>query len=86
MKPSLGRIVRYIGKEGAHSPRAAIVTCAQADVQPDTDLAPLDTAMHVYLWVFTPGSAGFVETNIPYDENGAPGTWSWPPILLRRNW
>lgn len=79
MKPTLGRIVRYVGKQGACSPRAAVVTCSQADVQPGTDLTPLDSDMHVYLWVFTPGSAGFAENNIPYDESGAPGTWSWPP-------
>lgn len=79
-KPTLGRIVRYVGKYGIQATRAAIVSCTTADIVPGGDVAPLDSDMHVHLTVFTPGEAGmFPEMNIPYDENGAPGTWCWPP-------
>jgi hypothetical protein len=79
-KPSLGRIVRYVGKHGINAPRAAIVTCSVADVVPDGLVAPLDSDMHVHLSVFTPSPQNsFPEFNIPFDPDGAPGTWSWPP-------
>lgn len=79
MKPSLGRIVRYIGKYGVNAPRAAIVSCSQADVIADTELPPLDSDMHVHLHVFTPSEQGcFTEYNVPYSVGGEPGTWSWP--------
>lgn len=75
--PTLGRIVRYIGNRGVHAPRAAIVTCTQADIVPGGDVAPLDSATHVHLHVFTPSTLeGFPEFNVPYDADGAPGTWS----------
>lgn len=80
VKPTLGCIVRYVGRYGVHAPRAAIVTCTQADVVAGTELAPLDDDMHVHLTVFTPSAkAVFAEENVPYDPSGSPGTWSWPP-------
>ena len=80
MKPSLGRIVRYVGKYGINAPRAAIVSCSLADLLPEGDAPALDSDMHVHLTVFTPSEAGmFPECNIPYSEGGEPGTWSWPP-------
>jgi hypothetical protein len=80
MQPSLGRIVHYVGKHGIHAKRAAIVSCSVADLLPEGDAPGLDSQMHVHLTVFTPSEAGFFpEFNIPYDPEGAPGTWSWPP-------
>jgi hypothetical protein len=75
--PTLGDRVKYVGKLGASSPRVAFVTSSYLDVQPGTDLIPLSSPMHVYLWVFTPRSVGFPESDVPYDPEGAPGTWSW---------
>lgn len=80
-KPTLGRIVRYVGKYGIQATRAAIVSCTTADIVPGGDVASLDSDMHVHLTVFTPSESGmFPEVNIPYDEGGAPGTWCWPPM------
>lgn len=83
-KPSLGRIVHYVGKQGVHARRAAIVSCSLADIVEGGDVQPLDDDMHVHLAVFTTPSDPaavpmFAEFNVPYDENGAPGTWSWVP-------
>ncbi len=78
--PALGRIVHYVGKLGVNARRAAIVTCTTADVHEGTDLTPLTDSAHVHLHVLTPGDRGFfVEYDVPYDAEGAPGTWSWPP-------
>ena len=79
-KPSLGCIVRYVGKYGINAPRAAIVSCSLADLQAEGDAPLLDSDMHVHLTVFTPSRQGmFGEFNVPYDPDAAPGTWSWPP-------
>lgn len=90
MKPTLGRIVHYRGKEGRLSMRAAIVTGTVDSVTQDGidagDVPGFDSDEHVHLWVFTPGSsAGFAEFNVPHgqgDEHGddiPPGSWCWPP-------
>lgn len=80
MQPTLGRIVHYVGKQGVNATRAAVITCTTAEVHEGTDLTPLTSGMHVHLHVFTPGPRGFfVEEDIPFDPDGAPGTWSWPP-------
>lgn len=79
MKPTTGRIVRYVGKQGVHAHRAAVVTMADDTWIREGDIDPLDSDTHVHLWVFTPGSeVGFAEMNIPYDPAKAPGTWHWP--------
>lgn len=79
-KPSLGRIVHYVGKQGVNAKRAAIVTCTVDEFHEGTELAPLSSDTHVHLHVLTPGPRGFfVEDDIPYSEGGEPGTWSWPP-------
>lgn len=92
MKPSLGRIVHYRGKQGLNAMRAAIVTADVRSLDPrgvDAGLIPaLDSDEHVHLWVFTPGEAGgFTEYNVPHgkgrdpgiDNEIPPGTWCWPP-------
>lgn len=80
MTPSLGRVVLYVGKHGIHAPRAALVSCSQADLTLDGNAPDLDSDMHVHLHVLTPSERGFfVEFNVPYSEAGEPGTWSWPP-------
>ncbi len=94
MKPTLGRIVHYRGKQGFLAGRAAIVTCDVSSLDPrgvEGGFIPgLDSDEHVHLWVFTPGEAGgFTEYNVPRGEapdgeaiNAStipPGTWCWPP-------
>lgn len=88
MKPTLGRIVHYRGKQGYHAMRAAIVTCDANSLDPrgvEAGVIPaLDSDEHVRLWVFTPGEAGgFTEYNVapgePGDDGIPPGTWMWPP-------
>ena len=81
-RPSTGRIVRYRGKIGHQAARAAIVTADVTTLDPRGvsagQVEPLDSPMHVHLWVFTPGgAAGFAESNVPYGDG--PGQWSWPP-------
>lgn len=81
-KPTTGRILRYVGKQGFNAIRAAIVMADVHTLDPrgvESGVIPaLDSDMHVHLWVFTPGeSGGFTEYNIgPGTE---PGQWSWPP-------
>jgi len=89
VKPTLGRIVHYRGKQGFHAMRAAIVTVDVRSLDPrgvEAGVIPdLDSSEHVHLWVFTPGeSGGFTEYNVPpgqADEHGEipPGSWCWPP-------
>lgn len=87
MKPTLGRIVHYRGKQGLHAMRAAIVT-ATVDTLDSRgveagQVPPLSSDQHVHLWVFTPaaagvnaGTGGFPEFDVPRGEpDGAePGT------------
>lgn len=90
MRPTVGRIVRYVGKLGVNAVRPAIVTVDQDTYVDHDEGVPLDSDQHAHLWVFTtksrtahengaPGMAGFHEMNVPYDADGAPGTWHWPP-------
>lgn len=92
MKPTLGRIVHYRGKQGRQAMRAAIVTGTVDSITSDGiesgDVPALDSEDHVHLWVFTPGSSGgFPEFNVlcgePHesqrDQEIPPGTWGWPP-------
>jgi hypothetical protein len=89
VKPTVCRIVRYVGKQGVHAIRPAIVTVDQSTYVDHDEGVPLDSDMHAHLWVFTtksrtahetaqPGMPGFHEMNVPYDPDGAPGTWHWP--------
>ncbi|MDL4812831.1 hypothetical protein [Actinomadura opuntiae] len=85
-KPGLGRIVHYRGRVGRLAVRAAVVTATLDSLIPDGvvagDVPALDDAMHVHLWVFTPGG-GFSEFNVPYSPPRpggiTPGCWCWPP-------
>lgn len=82
MKPTLGRIVHYRGKEGLQAMRAAIVTCDLASLDPrgveSGNVPALDSDQHVHLWVFTPSTlGGFAEFNVPMGDE--PGSWCWPP-------
>lgn len=91
-KPSVGRIVRYVGKHGVNAVRPAIVTVDTSTYVEHDEGVPLDSDQHVHLWVFTtktrtvhevhgnadPGLPGFHEMNIPHDADKAPGTWHWP--------
>lgn len=96
MKPSLGRIVHYRGKQGYNATRCAIVTATRGTLDPrgveEGQIPALDSDEHVHLLVFTPGEAGsFTEYNVPRGENAdgstptgqtiPPGTWCWPPRL-----
>ncbi|TDB88365.1 hypothetical protein E1264_11835 [Actinomadura sp. KC216] len=89
MKPTLGRIVHYRGKQGLTAMRAAIVTATTATLDPrgvEAGQVPaLDSDEHVHLWVFTPGEqGGFAEFNVPRGEAPdpgeeiPPGSWGWP--------
>lgn len=85
MKPTLGRIVHYRGKQGHQALRAAIVTATRDTLDPrgvaSGEVPALDSDTHVHLHVLTPGERGFfVEFNVPQDEPGLcrPGTWQWP--------
>lgn len=78
-RPTLCRIVRYVGKHGIHATRAAIVSCTVDELDPAGDAPALDSPMHVHLFVTTPSDRGsFTEYNVPHDPDGAPGTWHWP--------
>lgn len=77
----LGRIVHYVGKRGYNALRAAVVTCDVDSLDPrgvaDGVIPALTDAMHVHLWVFTPGEAGgFTEYNV--GPGTGPGEWRWP--------
>lgn len=70
-KPSIGRIVHYHsygtpGGEFKPEPRAAIVAAVS-----DTE------DQKVTVVVFNPTGLFFNE--VPFSEDGKPGTWSWPP-------
>lgn len=86
--PDLGRIVRYQSKTGDYE--LAAIICRNTDSSSDVaiarsadfidgGLAVLDRdASEVDLTVFTPGVCGtYPEHSIPYDPDGAPGTWRW---------
>jgi hypothetical protein len=81
-RPTTCRIVRYRGKQGLHAIRAAIVTADVDTLDPEGvrigAVPPLDSPLHVHLWVFTPGQqGGFHEYNVPPGDK--PGCWRWPP-------
>ena len=81
-KPTLGRILHYVGKQGLRTTRAAIVTATADTLDPRGVVAgqvpALESADHVHLWVYTPSAAGgFQEFNVPAGDG--PGTWHWPP-------
>lgn len=90
-RPTVCRLVRYVGKIGVNAERPAIVTVDRDTWIDHAEAVPLDSDMHAHLWVFTtlsasdhaagnPGLPGWHEMNVPYDANGAPGTWHWPAI------
>lgn len=87
MKPTIGRIVRYRGKQGIHAMRAALISCTTETLEPEGGVAQglipdLDSDNHVHLHVFTPSAQGFfVEYNVPLATGTEiqPGEWAWPP-------
>lgn len=91
IKPTLGRTVWYRGKVGLKAMRAAKVSCTVNELIEEGVQArliqPLDSDMHVHLFVMTPSVAGaFTEFNVPFGRPGEdglipPGTWCWPKIL-----
>lgn len=95
MRPALGEIVHYRGKQGLLASRAAIVTATRDSLDPrgveSGEVPALDSPEHVHLWVFTPGEkGGFPEFNVPHGEAAGesatagtipPGTWCWPPRI-----
>jgi hypothetical protein len=91
MKPTMGRIVHYRGRQGLLNMRAAIVTATVDSLDPrgvEAGLVPcLDSDHHVHLWVFTPSVVGgFAEFNVPEGNPGddgciPPGSWCWPPRI-----
>jgi hypothetical protein len=66
MKPTQGRIVRYVTHYTSREEWVGIV-CGVAGETVNLALFSLDGGLH--------GSC----VNVPYDENKAPGTWHWPP-------
>lgn len=80
-KPSVGRIVlyqRHGSPNGQHKsePSPAIVT--RVYEVPSTPGG--DTRYAVDLCVFNPNGLYF-DPGTPYDPDGAPGTWRWPPRI-----
>ncbi len=71
-KPSVGRIVHYQsygtpGGEYKPLPRAAVIT--------QVNFGPTNS---VGLCILNP-TGQFFNTDVPYSEELAPGSWSWPP-------
>lgn len=83
MRPTIGRIVWYQAHgspNGQHKsePRAAVVTAA---VERDPlGATPLDDerGYQVSLCVLNPTGMYF-NVDVPFDAEGGPGTWRWPP-------
>jgi hypothetical protein len=76
-KPTVARVVHYQafgtpGGEYRSLPRAAIVTETQAENPGIAD------PMTVGLCVLNP-TGQFFNREVPYDADGKPGTWRWPP-------
>jgi hypothetical protein len=87
--PAVNRMVRYVGKQGVHAVRPAVVTVDVNTYVDHEEGVPLESPMHAHLWVFTtlsrsdyeagnPGKPGFHEMNVPYSHTKEPGTWHWP--------
>jgi hypothetical protein len=77
-KPTIGRIVWYQAHgspNGEHKsePRAAVVAAA-----PESETS--DGVQRISLCVLTPTGL-FFNPLTPYDPNGGPGTWRWPPRI-----
>jgi hypothetical protein len=75
MKPTIGRIVWYQSHgspNGQHKsePRAAIVTGLSG--------AEVGLEYQIDLCVLSPTGL-FFNQGVPYDEDGRPGSWRWPP-------
>lgn len=67
-KPSVGRIVHYVEKQGEDNCSAAII------VELDN---VTDTIQEVSLVIFNQGGMIFLP-NVRYSELGADDTWHWP--------
>lgn len=76
MKPTVGRIVHYVafgtlgGEYAAGAHRAAMITAVEEE-------GAGATIGSVSLCVFNPTGLHFRDM-VPFDTNGAPGTWHWP--------
>lgn len=83
MKPTVGRIVHYQafgtpGGEYPSVPRAAVIT-AVAEHNPLGGAHLTDeTSYRVGLAILNP-TGMFFNVDVPYDADGKPGTWRWPP-------
>lgn len=82
-QPSIGRIVHYQARgslDGKYlpEPRAAIVTAVPELLSEQPNTGPEGYVQAADLFVVTPNGS-FHDQEIPYDENGGPGTWRWPP-------
>lgn len=86
MKPTIARVVHYQsygspGGEFKSVPRAAIIT----EADPISDAAVKDPVGYsdernytVGLCVLNP-TGQFFNRAVPYDADGKPGSWRWPP-------
>lgn len=82
-RPSIGRIVAYVPQEhdyqaksnGAKEVPAIIVRTWEENDNYQND--------EVNLRVFTDGEETLWRTSVPYDADGAPGTWHWPTKVER---
>lgn len=87
MRPTVGRVVHYQsygspGGEFASVPRAAIITEAEAiagEAALKDPVAYMDERNYrVSVCVINP-SGLFFNQAVPYDADGKPGSWRWPP-------
>lgn len=85
--PSVGRIVRYTSKTGNYELAAVVTATRESLWAPGVergDVPPISSDTHVHLRVFTPGALeAYQEFDVPFDADGAPGTWRWPTIRTR---
>lgn len=78
MRPTVGRIVHYQafgtpGGEYLSVPRAAVITEAVPGAYPTQE-----SDYRVGLCILNP-TGQFFNIDVPFNADGKPGTWRWPP-------
>lgn len=77
-RPTLSRDVWYSDKQVPESVRAAKVTGTRTSIAENEGVPLPEDDMHVHLIVFPPQGTAYPVRDVPYDANGAGGTWRWP--------